>query len=167
MNLKKNLTDELNQLNREVSALQRKRDQVIAQVEHDIGVYTKQIEVIQDFYDKLYPSDGSAPAVSLGGLGTGSRVRKDRSNLRPNILRVINSSPSGIRRKGIIEQLNMHDDETGKQYISNIVRDLLNENLIRAESRTYFPTNSNSVESSPLESSSGHFSRPWSQTRET
>ncbi|MYD42618.1 MAG: hypothetical protein F4W90_01845 [Gammaproteobacteria bacterium] len=120
--------------------LEKKRDALTAEVDSQIAEIDKKQELLQAYMDAEFGTPKSKPAQKTSKTTpSGRRQRRSRKGLSPRIVNVINEAANGIKRKGILEKLNMVTDTAGHQYVSNELGRLTSNGSIRAVGRSYFP----------------------------
>lgn len=147
MALKRELNSELRRLRQVAKELAKERDDLTKSIDAQIQANSDQQKALEDYMSVRFgpteaPGVAKAKSKPVGRPPgrKGRRVRRDRSDVRPRVLAVINDHPQGIRRRAILKLLDLENDDPGKQYVSNTIKDLRAEGLVSAVGRKYFPT---------------------------
>ena len=144
MTLNKSLRDEIKKIQKHGRELKRKRVALTREIDQEIKENEAKEQLIRDFMVKMSPSVGSDGVKRGRGrpkkvITAGTGGRKSRASLLPEMRRIIQNSPNGIRRKEIIRALGLVGDKRSHQSITNFISRLKEAGDIRAVGRQYFP----------------------------
>ena len=152
MPFKRELNAELKRLRDQAKALEKTRAELTKEVDAELQENSEQQEALQSYMTMRFgkqaekkPTRGR-PKKVVARKGVRGK-RKDRSDVRPRVLAIIGANIAGIRRKAILAEMGLENDPAGKQYVSNTIRDLRDEGLLRAVGRQYFPAGAGGGES--------------------
>ena len=142
MAIKRELNADMKALKAEARALEAEREKLTEEVNKRIAENEATQTALQAYIDMRFgvkPKKEKKQKIKKE-TSSGRRTRKDRSYIRPGVLAAVNSSPQGIRRRGIISSMGIDaSDKAGQQYVSNTLGALVKEGKIKADLRMYFP----------------------------
>lgn len=155
MALKSALNKEMRRLKNEAKNLERKRAQITENIDEEIAENAQRQDTLQQFMDASFGSkQKTSPARGKSAAGT-RRKRQSRKGTKELVLNAINASPGGVKRNAIIQKIGMDaTDEAGHQYVSNMLRQLMDEDKIANVRRMYYPKNSQQETKTELSSAS-------------
>lgn len=140
MALKSALNAEMKRLKGDAKSLEKKRAELTADIDKKIAENASKQEMLQSFMDATFGTKPKKVASLSKASGGARRKRKNRKGVKQRVLNVINASSGGIKRNAIIQEIGMAtSDDAGHQYVSNMLRQLMDEEKIRNEGRVYYP----------------------------